>query len=457
MPGTRRSIYPFSATEVAPVREVPGGDAPSSPEVPGFASASGAPAPGRPHRVRTILIAVVAVVVLASAFALRRGSTGGEAAGGSQGRSAAVELREFVQSERIHGIVEAVEAHSIAAPRLAGQGGSLIITRLVKNGDAVHKGDVLVEFDRQTQLKNVLDRQAEYRDLVAQISKKQADQAALRAGDETELKQAEDAEKTAELEIKKNEILSRIDAEKNQQNLEQARATHKQLRETFDLKRRAARAELRILEIQRDRAQTAMRWAQGNTEKMVIHSPSDGIAVVSSQWKSGSFSEIQEGDEARPGVAILQVVDPRRMQINAKVNQADIGSLRTGQLTRIGLDAYPDLFFQGKIERIALVAQGSAFSSRTRTFVVIIAINGADARLMPDLSAAVDVEIQRQPGVLVAPRDAVYKNDGKDYVRVKSGSGFQPREVHLGPVNDVEQVITSGVEKGEVLLRNATL
>ncbi|MBZ5521070.1 MAG: efflux RND transporter periplasmic adaptor subunit [Acidobacteriia bacterium] len=403
-----------------------------------------------------MLMAAVAVAAILAAMLMgRRGATAKAAADG-QFRTVVVERKDFIQTERIHGIVEAVEAHSIAAPRLAGQGGSLIITRLVKNGAAVHAGDVLVEFDRQSQLKNVLDRQAEYRDLVAQISKKQADQAALRAADETELKQAEDAEKTAELEMKKNEILSRIDAEKNQQNLEQARATLKQLQETFDLKRRAARAELRILEIQRDRAQTAMRWAQGNTEKMVIHSPSDGIAVVSSQWKSGSFSEIQEGDEARPGFAILQVVDPRRMQVQAKVNQADIDNLRQGQSARIGLDAYPDLFFQGTIERVALVGQGSAFSSRTRTFAVIISITGADPRLMPDLSAAVDVEIQRQPGVLVAPRDAVFRNAGKDYVRVKEGSGYQQREVRMGPANDVEQVITSGVEKGAVLLRNPT-
>ena len=401
------------------------------------------------------MAAVAVAAILAAMLMGRRGATAKAAADG-QFRTVVVERKDFIQTERIHGIVEAVEAHSIAAPRLAGQGGSLIITRLVKNGAAVHAGDVLVEFDRQSQLKNVLDRQAEYRDLVAQISKKQADQAALRAADETELKQAEDAEKTAELEMKKNEILSRIDAEKNQQNLEQARATLKQLQETFDLKRRAARAELRILEIQRDRAQTAMRWAQGNTEKMVIHSPSDGIAVVSSQWKSGSFSEIQEGDEARPGFAILQVVDPRRMQVQAKVNQADIDNLRQGQSARIGLDAYPDLFFQGTIERVALVGQGSAFSSRTRTFAVIISITGADPRLMPDLSAAVDVEIQRQPGVLVAPRDAVFRNAGKDYVRVKEGSGYQQREVRMGPANDVEQVITSGVEKGAVLLRNPT-
>jgi multidrug resistance efflux pump len=356
---------------------------------------------------------------------------------------------------RLHGIVEAVESHTIAAPRLSGQGlNTLIITRLVKNGSAVRQGDVLVEFDRQAQLKNVLDKEAEYKGLVAQIGKMQADQAAARAADETELKKAEDALKTAELEVKKNEIVSRIDAEKNLEDLEQAKATYQQLTQTFDLKRQAAKADLRILEIQRDRALTAMKWSQSNTEKMLVHSSMDGVAVINSMWKGGSMSDVQEGDEVRAGFPFMQVVNPGRMQVRARVNQADIEQLREGQSVHIGLDAYPELSLSGKVQNIAAVAQTSAFSGKARTLIVLFSINGTDTKLMPDLSAAVDIELDRQPGVLVAPRDALVAENGKHFVLVKSGSSYARREVQVGAVNDVEQVIVSGVEKGAVVLRN---
>jgi HlyD family secretion protein len=348
-----------------------------------------------------------------------------------------------------------VESHTIAAPRLSGQGlNTLIITKMVKNGSAVHQGDVLVEFDRQAQLKNVLDKEAEYKGLVAQIDKKVAEQAAARAADETELKKAEDAQKTAELEVKKNEIVSQIDAEKNIQNLEQARATLQQLSQTFDLKRQAAKAELKILEIQRDRALTAMKWAAGNTQKMVVHSSMDGVAVINSMWKGGSMSDVQEGDEVRAGFPFMQVVNPARMQIRARVNQADIEELREGQSVHIGLDAYPELAFTGKIASIAAVAQTSAFSGKARTLIVIFSIGGTDSKLLPDLSSAVDIELNRQPNVLVTPRDTVMAANGKNFVLVKNGSGYDKREVKLGATNDAEQVIVSGVEKGAVLLRN---
>jgi len=437
----------FSVAEVAPAPTV--GPAPGPAPVPETA-------PEPPQKRRRLLIIAAAVVALAVIVVVARKSAGSRSAGSAQAtRTALVEQKDFVSKVRVHGIVEAVESHTIAAPRLSGQGlNTLIITRLVKNGSAVHQGDVLVEFDRQAQLKNVLDKEAEYKGLVAQIAKKEAEQAAARAADETELKKAEDALKTAELEVKKNEIVSRIDAEKNMQDLEQARATFQQLTQTFDLKRLAAKAEKRILEIQRDRALTAMKWAQSNTGKMLVHASMDGVAVINSMWKGGSMSDVQEGDEVRAGFPFMQVVNPARMQIRAKVNQADIEELRQSQSVRIRLDAYPELDFGGRVESIAAVAQTSTFSGKARTVVVLFTINGTDPKLMPDLSASVDIEVERQPNALVAPRDTVMRENGKDFVMVKSGSGYDKREVKLGAANDAEQVIASGVQKGAELLRN---
>lgn len=398
----------------------------------------------------TAIAIVAALLIFSRMNAARRNAEANQTA-----RTALVEQKDFIHSLRVNGIVEAVESHTIAAPRLSGQGlNTLIITRLVKNGSSVRQGDVLVEFDRQAQLKNVLDKEAEYKGLVAQIEKMKADQAAARAADETELKKAEDALKTAELEVKKNEIVSRIDAEKNLESLEEAKATYQQLTQTFDLKRQAAQADLRILEIQRDRALMAMKWSQSNTEKMLVHASNDGVAVINSMWKGGTMSDVQEGDEVRAGFPFMQVVNPGRMQVRARVNQADIEQLRVGQKVQIGLDAYPELSFAGRIESIAAVAQTSAFSGKARTLIVLFSINGTDAKLMPDLSASVDIQLDGQPGALVVPRDAVVTENGKHFVLVKNGSGYDKREVQVGAVNDVEQVIISGVEKGAVLLRN---
>jgi HlyD family secretion protein len=301
---------------------------------------------------------------------------------------------------RLNGATEAVQTRAILAPLLAGQQvGTLTITRLAQGGNRVKRGDLLVEFDRHAQIRDFIDKQAEHSKLVDQVLEEQAKEDAARAKDETEIKQAEDNLSKAELEMQKVEIVSRIDAEKGQENLDEAKATLQQLRETFDLKRKAARAAIRILEIQRDRTQETMLHAQANSELMQIHSPIDGVVVLNTIWKQGKMGEVQDGDQVRPGVAFMQVVDPSRMEVRASVNQEDFLSLHIGQTAKVHLDAYPELVFPGKLEEMAPIGRNGDFSSKLRTFAVVFSISGTDAKLMPDLSAAVDVEIAAHGGV----------------------------------------------------------
>ena len=98
----------------------------------------------------------------------------------------------------------------------------MIVTALVKAGQTVHPGDLLVEFDRQEQMRNALDKQAELNDLEQQIRKRRAQEDAARAADDSTLKQAESAQQRAQLEMLKNEMLPKIEAEKNVLALEEA-------------------------------------------------------------------------------------------------------------------------------------------------------------------------------------------------------------------------------------------
>jgi multidrug efflux pump subunit AcrA (membrane-fusion protein) len=101
---------------------------------------------------------------------------------------------------RLHGSVEPVRSHAIVVPRLSGSGtGALVIVRLVKPGTPVKRGDLLIEFDRQAQIKTAHDREAEYRDFIEQINRRRGEQLTLGAHDEAELMTAENAVKSADL------------------------------------------------------------------------------------------------------------------------------------------------------------------------------------------------------------------------------------------------------------------
>ena len=194
---------------------------------------------------------------------------------------------DFVRSVRLAGTVEAVQATSIVAPRLSGQNqNSLVIMRLIKAGTTVKAGDPLVEFDRQEQLRNALDRRAELIDLEQQIKKRQAEEVAARATDDSTLKQAESSLEKARLELLKNDMIPKIQAEKNTLSFEEAQARLKQLQETYELKRRAAAADIKILDIRRNRSETNMKQAESNAERMLITSPLPGVVVIKSTFKN---------------------------------------------------------------------------------------------------------------------------------------------------------------------------
>jgi HlyD family secretion protein len=252
----------------------------------------------------------------------------------------------------------------------------------------------------------------------------------------------------------KNDMIAKNNAEKNKNALDQAQATLKQLNTTFDLKRRAADADIRMLRIRRDRAENAMKMAETNSERMAIHAPIGGMAVLKTVWKSNNMAEVQEGEEIRAGVPVVDIVNPNAMRVRSRVNQADINELRIGQTVRVGLDAYPALQFNGRIAQISPLGIVSTLSPKVRSFVVLIDVDGSHPNLMPDLTASLDVELQRAPASLVVPRDAVRVDGEHTYVRVQHGSRFEEKEVTLGPNNAHEVVVSSGLDDGVVVARN---
>ena len=258
-----------------------------------------------------------------------------------------VKPRDFVKKLRLTGLTEATRSYIVSTPLLAGATrGSLVVTKLAPAGTAVKPGDLLVQFDSQIQEKAAIDKKAEYQELVQQIRQKRAEQDAARIKDESELAQARNAVKKFELEVLKNEMLSRVLAEKNDQDLAEARSKVEALDEVYKLKRQAAGAELRMLEIRRDCAKAAMDYALENSKDMTVMSPLEGLVVPKLTWRGNGPADIQEGDEMWPGAPVLQVVNQASMQVRARVNQADAPTVRAGmpvvvRLTRTRISRCP--------------------------------------------------------------------------------------------------------------------
>lgn len=394
--------------------------------------------------------AAVAACAVAAAAWLAVAATGAQGKPVRTHGALRVAPRDFVRTIRLTGLTEAVTSVTVTVPLLAGSTrGSLTVVRVAPPGAAVKPGDLLVEFDRQEQDKVAFEKKVEYATLVEQIAHKRAEHAAARVKDESELAQAGNAVRNAELEMLKNEMLAPIKAEQNEQTLEETRASLDALKRSFPLKRDAANAEIRILEIKRDRASSALAHAEQNARAMRIVSPIEGLVVPKMTWKGNGPGDVREGDEVWPGLGVLQVVGRAAMRVRARVSQADIGVIAVGQPARVRLDAYPGLEMRARIAQIGPVAAPGSFSPRVRSFTALVEVEGSNPKLLPDLSAAVDVEVERVRNAFVVPRSALAASGGRPLVRLADGGA---REVTLGPSDALEAVVLDGLRPGDEVM-----
>jgi len=292
---------------------------------------------------------------------------------------------------RATGLIFALESQSIRVPQLAGTGIRLTVTRIITNGSKVSKDDVLAQFDPTSIADTERDAKAKLDDLSHQFDQKKAQ---VSSDDATRLAQIRSAEADLEkalLQLRKGPILSEIDRLKNQARAESAKLSLASLKKSDEFHKRAETAMVRIQELKVERQRVALERTRSNLEKLQIRAPQDGMVALENTWRSGSMGPAREGDELYPGMPLIKIFNPLRMVVEATVNESDVAWLGKAAHTRLFLDAYPGAVFDADLESASPVAT-SGFDTPVRAFTAIFRIRQQDPRLLPDLSAALEIE-----------------------------------------------------------------
>lgn len=215
--------------------------------------------------------------------------------------------------------------------------------------------------------------------------------------------------------VKKGQLLAVIDTAQLQSRVRQseaglasAEATLKQAEADFQRQKRLAAADLvadkdaqdadaarakAIAAVQQARA--ALQSDRSNLGYAEIRSPIDGIVINRTvdpgNTVAASFSA--------PNLFIV-ANDLSRLEIKIMVDEADIGAVREGQAATFTVDAYPDETFEG---RISQVRKQPVTSANVVTYEVIALANNPGSRLLPGMTANVDVTTEQHPDVLAMP------------------------------------------------------
>ncbi|HKC71545.1 MAG TPA: HlyD family efflux transporter periplasmic adaptor subunit, partial [Terriglobales bacterium] len=245
------------------------------------------------------------------------------------------------------GELRATHMETMTAPPIGG--GSLEITRLLHTGTVVKKGDLVMEFDPSEQLFKLEQNRSELLQAEQEISKAKADAAVVAAQDKVAMLKAHFDVRRAELDVQRNELVSTIDARKNDLALEGARRVLAELEQDVKSRSASGQATIALAQEKRNKAKLAMDQAQLNISKMRVAAPMDGLVALEKNeraaggmfWGGMTLPEYRQGDQVEAGAAVGQVIDPKDMELSAKVGELDRNNIREGQAVDIRLDALP--------------------------------------------------------------------------------------------------------------------
>src|ERR1700689_2359440 len=336
------------------------------------------------------------------------------------------------------GELRATHTVTLTAPPVGG--GALQITRLSHTGVAVKKGDVVVEFDPSEQRYKLDQNRSELLQAEQEITKAKADAAVLAAQDKVALLKDRFDVRRAELDVQKNELGSAIDGKKNQLALEQAQRVLAKLEQDIQSHPASGKATIYLAQEKRNKANLAMAQAQENIDKMQVPAAIEGlVSIEKNRDASGGFffdgmtlPDYREGDQVEAGSSIAEVIDSREVEIVCKINEHDRSNIKAGQPTEIEFDALPGQVFHGTVKTVGGMSMKQVWEQDMGgKFDVTIQLPNSDSRLRPGLTAQVVIRGEEKKNALYIPRQALFLKDGKRVVYVKSGNGFEPREVKI--------------------------
>lgn len=201
--------------------------------------------------------------------------------------------------------------------------------------------------------------------------------------------------------------------------------------------------DVQYAEAQVAQAKAASRIAEANLGYATIISPMAGV-VASVSTQQGET--VTSGSAAAQAPTFVTIIDLNRLQVDAYVDETDIGKVQEGQEAIFGVDAFPDKEFSGKVTAIypkALIQQNVV------TYDVVVAIDNRGGLLRPDMTANTTITVAKREKVLAIPNQAVRREDGDRVVFVQEGDRLVRRPVKTGWKDKTYTEVLSGLKEGE--------
>jgi HlyD family secretion protein len=359
-------------------------------------------------------------------------------------RAAEVSQEPLASTISTNGLVEPIhniEIHAVI--------GAVVKAVYVQPGDTVPAGKLLMQLDD-------IDARAKLASTESAVKSAQAAVEAATQNGTMEQRQASTAEITrAKLELTQAQrdvdALVKLSATgaaapsevaAARQRLETAQAT-------LDAAQQSAKSRYSTAEIAR--AQASLNDAEANRAaaqqvlaQTSVRAPSAGTIYI---------LNVNATEFAEQGKLLLQMADLRQERVRAYFDEPEIGRLAVGQPILIKWDAKPGMVWHGHIERTPITV--TTYGTRN-VGEVLIQVDDADGRLLPDTHVTVTVTTSSDPHALSIPREALRSENGKTFVYRIDGEELKKTFVVTDAINLTQAAILSGLKDGDLVATGTT-
>ena len=358
-------------------------------------------------------------------------------------RTAQVEQGKIRSVVSTNGKIETVNNFEAHAPQAA-----TVQRVLVKEGDPVKKGQLLLVLDDADALAQAARAQT-------QLKTAQADLAAIERGGiqedvlnlDLQLVKArtdlDSAKHTLDAlkKLQQQGAASAGEVREAENNLARANAQVEFLQQKQT--KRYSNAEVARVHAQQAEAQAAYNAAQDILAKSNVRAPFDGI-VYSLPVKQGGF--VNSGD------LLLQVADLRKVAVRAFVDEPDVARLAPGDPIEITWDAVPGRIWHATVTSVPSTVRlrGSRNVGETTSVV-----DNKDLKLLPNINVSVAIVAAEHDNVLVVPREAIRTDDSTPYVLQVVGHQLKRRNVETSLSNLTQVEVTHGLSAKDVIAVNS--
>jgi HlyD family secretion protein len=216
-------------------------------------------------------------------------------------------------------------------------------------------------------------------------------------------------------------------------------------------------------------ARAALGQAQVNLEKTVVFSPIDGIVIA----RNVDVGQTVAASLQAPTLFVI-AADLSRMQVNASIDESDVGQIAAGQKATFTVDAYQGKRFSGTVAQVRL---NPTVVSNVVTYAAIISAPNPLLELKPGMTANVTVEVSRRDNALRVPnaalrfrpsdevlkalglqRSSATPPKGATVVWQQSGGTIQAVPVRVGASDGVNtELVDDALPEGATLVTRVTL